>query len=283
MITAYKFEAGDLVDHEPYGGRTPYKGRGTVVGNVRHLSMNLVEVRWDSGSVTKQGRLTLRLLRAAPKPQDQSLRFKAGDDVKFYNNAATQRGKVVQDCRLTDLNVFLKLHSESVCRWVYHKSVSKEPFVVIDEAGPVPQNPWTTAGWPKIGMDWARGPDKTSMHFRMNPKLRKWETSYTKGVTEELDRLRRMTKSPMAGLGLQNAITLLRGYWQDLHIPYEQRDAALAEAKRMDEVCTRFRRELSEQDLVKEDLRNKLAAERLENVKLRETIANGQRALEHKA
>lgn len=207
MAIAYKFEAGDLVEHKPYSGRTPYRGRGTVVGDVRHLGMNLVEVRWDSGSVTKQGRLTLRLLRAAPKPQDQSLRFKAGDDVKFYNNAATQRGKVVQDCRLTDLNVFLKLHSESVCRWVYHKSVSKEPFVVIDEAGPVPQ---------KI-----------------------------------------------------DALELLRGCWQDLHIPYQQRDQARAELKGATDVI--------------EDLRNKLAAERLENVKLRETIANGQRALEHKA
>lgn len=270
MAIAYKFEAGDLVEHKPYSGRTPYRGRGTVVGDVRHLSMNLVEVRWDSGSVTKQGRLTLRLLRAAPKPQDQSLRFKAGDDVKFYNNAATQRGKVVQDCRLTDLNVFLKLHSESVCRWVYHKSVSKEPFVVIDEAGPVPQNPWNTAGWPKIGMDWARGPDKTSMHFRMNPKLRKWETSYTRRVGVELIKVRRFVDMFSGDAKpIIDALELLRGYWQDLHIPYEQRDQARAELKGATDVI--------------EDLRNKLAAERLENVKLRETIANGQRALEHKA
>lgn len=89
----------------------------------------------------------------------------------------------------------------------------------------------------------------TSEEFRRNPNMRNWDTSYTKRVVAALYRVRdfvRMFKGSYKPIN--DAIELLDGYWQDLHVPYEQRDAALAEVKRLDEVATDFRKELSAQD-----------------------------------
>lgn len=85
---------------------------------------------------------------------------------------------------------------------------------------------------------------------------RKWETSYTKKVVDDLQRAlpywRLQSGAPV--------VELLTQYWNDLHIPYQQRDTARAEAKRLDEVCSQFRKELSAQDLELQTLRAEIAA-----------------------
>lgn len=110
-------------------------------------------------------------------------------------------------------------------------------------------------------------PDSTSETFRGNTAMRKWETSYTLRVSEALLRARRFILLFHGNdSALIDANNLLKGYWKDLHVPYAQRDeaiaardAAIAESKRIGEVCDRFRKELSHQDEVIEKLREALA------------------------
>lgn len=101
-------------------------------------------------------------------------------------------------------------------------------------------------------------PASVSETFRRNPAMRKWETSYTRQVVDQV-----LRAFPTHG---RAAASLLIGYWTDLHVPYEQRDEARAErdeaqaeSKRIGEVCDRFRKELSHQDEVIEKLREALA------------------------
>lgn len=58
-------------------------------------------------------------------------------------------------------------------------------------------------------------------------KNRKWETSYTKKVVDELE------KAHPISIPGDVAAELLRQYHRDLHLPYEQRDKALARVKEL--------------------------------------------------
>lgn len=59
---------------------------------------------------------------------------------------------------------------------------------------------------------------------------RKWETSYTKKLVDRIEgAIRPSSNSPLG----RSAVELLRQYWNDLHTPYEQRDEARAEVKRL--------------------------------------------------
>lgn len=76
--------------------------------------------------------------------------------------------------------------------------------------------------------------DQTSHWYHTHPKARKWDTSYTRDMVIRLVSLKLAFYEPKhPGVTiLDDAIKLLEGYWRDLHIPYEQRDQARAEASR---------------------------------------------------
>lgn len=237
------FSKGDRVDHKPFG--VPYKGTGTVGDRV---NAGQVQVYWDevSRGVTKQGVRTLRLIKRA----EPALRFKAGDRIN-YNNlvGAGRKGAVVQDVLLADINALIKLDTATFSQWEAVSLLTK-----IEE-------PTNESSDKQL---WHTGADSTSEKFRRDPSMRKWETRYTKSVIDDITTFAK-ARGCIAFDKNHNpeifaALNLLKGYWSDLHIPYEQRDAALAEAKRLDEVCTKFRRELSDQDQLIEVLRAKLLA-----------------------
>lgn len=172
--------------------------------------------------------------RAAPRARYE---FKAGDRVRLNRSITSKQyeGAVVQD-----------LCSTSAADKVLVKpdNVSQSFFVSASRLEKIA--PLRTS----------MSPQESQEKFRRCPTMRKWETSYTKGVIKELNKLRLFVEMfSGTSLAISKARNLLKGYWQDLHIPYQERDAARAELKKA----------------------------RLENVNLREIIANARRALEHKA
>lgn len=73
-----------------------------------------------------------------------------------------------------------------------------------------------------------------------------WRTSYTHKVSEKLLSAYQAGRSDI--VATYNAASLLRQYWLDMHIPYEQRDAYLAEVNRLQEVVRRQTMRLNEKD-----------------------------------
>lgn len=96
-----------------------------------------------------------------------------------------------------------------------------------------------------------------SEDFRRNPSTRKWSTSYTMRVGSALINLRRFVLMFRGDdKPIIDALELLRGYWKDLHVPYEERDQAL-------EDLAKAKAELAEQRVKNADLREELINERL--------------------
>jgi hypothetical protein len=125
---------------------------------------------------------------------------------------------------------------------------------------------WWDNGFHSEGIEWCDEGE--------SPYLRRWDTSYTKKVVDELELLcgpmmvpytKRAAKAAVELLrqfqfpydtvqrAAKAAAELLRQYHRDLHLPYQQRDEARAELKR-----------------VKEDL----ARERLEFARLKQRLLN---------
>lgn len=95
-----------------------------------------------------------------------------------------------------------------------------------------------------------------SEDFRRDPAKRSWETSYTRRVIGKLHRVRAFVRFFKGDdSAILAAIDLLYGYWKDLHVPYEQRDKAIADLKRLDEVSAGLRKELAKQDNIIKTLR----------------------------
>lgn len=69
-----------------------------------------------------------------------------------------------------------------------------------------------------------------------------WEKSYTKRVVDGLERI-----YPRS-FAICDAVQLLIQYHRDMHVPYEQRDAYLAEVNRLQEVVRRQTMRLNEKD-----------------------------------
>lgn len=96
----------------------------------------------------------------------------------------------------------------------------------------------------------------TSEDFRRDPAKRSWETSYTRRVIGKLHCMRAFVRFFKGDdSAILAAIELLCGYWKDLHVPYEQRDKAIADLKRLDEVSAGLRKELAKQDNIIKTLR----------------------------
>jgi hypothetical protein len=91
-----------------------------------------------------------------------------------------------------------------------------------------------------------------------------WLTSYTNKIVRDLK-----TKTPGSR---RKAAALLEQYWRDLHIPYEQRDAARAELKNVKEDLARERLEGLR-------LKNDIEKLKQENLLLRRSIGRAQVAL----
>lgn len=77
----------------------------------------------------------------------------------------------------------------------------------------------------------------------------KWEGSYTCKVAEQLAaysrRLGNIGLAPDSLNWLADTVNLLRQYHKDLHVPYEQRDAARREALELRKEVTRLRKNLA--------------------------------------
>lgn len=100
-----------------------------------------------------------------------------------------------------------------------------------------------------------------SEDFRRNPSTRKWSTSYAMRVGSALINLRRFVLMFRGDdKPIIDALELLRGYWKDLHVPYEERDQAL-------------------EDLAK--AKAELAEQRVKNADLREELIKSERLTEH--
>jgi hypothetical protein len=277
-IPRHDFQVGDRVSHRPYSSsHTPYKGLGTVVsinapsGRFR----GLVEIEWDTNRTkrTNQGWRTISLVSRAALNHGQPYfsylgkyyvtgpEFKAGDRVRAClpslfspHTDVKYEGSVVQDFRPVSYadKVLIKRDDDDVSSFVDPSRLEKiAPVCTIISLQALQQSLNNMSN----DLVNAYMPDKTPVQFHRNPKLRKWETSYTKRIIEELSTLEKITPWDAQKQSATKARNLLRRFWTDLHIPYEQRDAARAELEKA----------------------------RLENVSLREIIANAKRALEHKA
>lgn len=95
--------------------------------------------------------------------------------------------------------------------------------------------------------------DTVSEKFRQNKSgyERKWDTSYTRRVVEDLG----LARGVAEGYGLsgtasviKKAAELLSQYWNDLHVPYVQRDAARDMAKFFKDRAYANRREIERLD-----------------------------------
>lgn len=70
--------------------------------------------------------------------------------------------------------------------------------------------------------------------FRRNPGMRRWSTSYTKRVGKALLDIRAFVLLFKGNdKPIMDALELMRGYWTDLHVPYEERDTARAELEKV--------------------------------------------------
>jgi hypothetical protein len=285
----HDFQVGDTVEHIPnYSGFNKGRGKVVALNAVMGAYSSLIEVEWDSNKRTKQGWRTISLVSRA-KPNKAEPNFKAGDRVRLL--FTSHEGCVVQDFWPTSLadKVLVKPdkinHSIFVTASRLKKIAPPNTFMdsVLRSWAGVVSNMTPAAGPRTIPFGrpfrWnseqqqslnnlhnglvddtafktmAEGENYLSEKYRCNPSMRKWETSYTKGIIEGLDALEKRIYGYCGTLAITKARNLLRGFWKDLHMPYEQRDAARAELEKA----------------------------RLENASLREIIANAQRALEHKA
>jgi hypothetical protein len=76
--------------------------------------------------------------------------------------------------------------------------------------------------------------------------VNKWETSYTKRVVDDLEKvLGSISRFDTDYYAVQNAVQLLIQYHRDMHVPYEQRDEALAKAKYQLKVNTVLNKDLT--------------------------------------
>jgi hypothetical protein len=210
------FQVGDRIRHRPGSYYTPYKGLGTVVAT--NTGSNCGRFR---------GLVEIEWDTNRTKRTNQGWRT-----ISLVSRAALNHGQPY----FSYLGKYYSAAVQQSLNNLHSGLVGRREPIIADCAAPVPVSP-------------------TSLQFHLNPHLRKWDTSYTKGVLDELDVLERLTPWTAQKQSIIKARNLLRGYWTDLHIPYEQRDAARAELEKA----------------------------RLENASLREIIASARRVLERKA